>query len=166
MLRIEILCRAAFWRLNRGFRLFLKSNTMKSSVREHGSNLLVESFMQISELYRQSVVLPLDRQAEECLRAGEIDSGVRVRRLEIPNNKVIGDLWQLRLFEQINAKCAGLIDEYEEAWIDASAMTEMLTVIDSVAAVTSELDTRGFLDELRGLVVEARTISRSLLFVL
>lgn len=122
--------------------------------------------MRFSELYCQGVVLPLDRQAEECLRAGDADSSMRVRFLEIPDRKVIGDLWQLNLFEQINAKCACLIDEHEAAWIDASAITEMLAVIDSTAAVACEPETRAFLDELRALVAKARAISRSLLFVL
>ncbi len=122
--------------------------------------------MQNSALYRQAVVLPLDVEAEECLRTNDVDPCMRVRALAIPNYEVFADLWRLKFFAAINARCAAIIDEYEEEWIDATAVTKVLAVIDSVAGTAREAATLAFLGKLRALVVEAQAMSRPLLFVL
>ena len=122
--------------------------------------------MQNSELYRQSVVLPLDPDAEQCLRTNEVGPSTHVRVVEIPDDRVFTELWRIRLFDEINVRCAVAIDEHEEEWVAVSAITAVLAVIDSVADTAREPATAEFLCELKALAVEARAMSRPLLFVL
>ncbi|MCA9294270.1 MAG: hypothetical protein KDA20_10690 [Phycisphaerales bacterium] len=121
--------------------------------------------MQNSELYRRSVVLPLDAHAEESLRVNDVDHSTHVQVLDVPDD-VLSDMFEMGLFEAINANCETFIDEYEDEWLDAAAMGGVLHAIDSVAGLARRPSTKTFLANLRTLVVEASEQSRPLLFVL
>lgn len=121
--------------------------------------------MQNSELFRQGIVLPLDLEAEQRLRASDVESSTNVRVVMIPTKRVFADICAMKFIDCINASCSALIDEYEEEWIDAEATGKLLLVIDSMCRVAEKSDTIEFLSALRVLVVEAQRMSRPLLFV-
>lgn len=122
--------------------------------------------MQNSEIYRQGIVLPLDTQAMERLRDNDVDLSTHIRVLKVPSNKVFANLLQLKLFEEINKRCTAIIDEYEEEWIDASAVTGIAEAIDAIERIVCDPDTARFLSELRTMASDAGKMHRPLLFVL
>lgn len=122
--------------------------------------------MQNSERFRQGVLLPLDDKSEEQLRANDIDSSTAVRFAAIPDQAVFAALCHLKLFDDINANCGVMIDEFEEEWVDASNLVAVLAIIDSLTPQTQRVEVLDFLIALRSLVVEAQRASRSVLFVL
>jgi hypothetical protein len=122
--------------------------------------------MQNSALYRQGVVVPLDEEAEDCLRRNNADSSTNVQFVEVPSREVFAEVWRLELFAKINARCTTLIDEYEEEWVDPSAAAEVLAVIDLVSDSTHDPATLNFLRGFRALVSRAQALSRPMLFVL
>jgi hypothetical protein len=122
--------------------------------------------MQNSELYRRGIVCPLDEVAEERLRRNDVDSATHVRLLAIPDNLMFTALCQLKLFDQINARCGTLIDDYEEEWVEASGVAAVVAAVDAVADAASDSRVAALLLALRSLAHEAEASSRPLLFIL
>jgi hypothetical protein len=124
--------------------------------------------MQNAELYRRGIVLPLDEDAEECLRANDVDTTTNVRVLAIPSEEMVDSLWRLGLFREINSRCATLLDDYEEEVVEASSVGAILGAVDSVARHVDarEPEMLEFLEGIRDLVRKACALSRPLLFVL
>ena len=124
--------------------------------------------MQNTELYRRGVVLPLDNDAEEALRSNEVDEATNVRLLEIADEVQFEALWRLGLFKEINARCATMIDDYEQEIVEAASVERILAAIDAVArdAVIKHPEMAEFLEDLRDLARQAALSSRPLLFVL
>jgi hypothetical protein len=117
--------------------------------------------MQNSQLYRRGIVCPLDQIAEEQLRSNEVDSTSHVRFVEIPDEQTFVTLWRLGLFSQINSRCGTSIDDYGEEWVEASALADLMTVIDSVFASVGDSAVACLLTELRSLA-RGRSILSSL----
>ena len=124
--------------------------------------------MQNSELYRRGIVLPLDMDAEDRLRANDVSATTEVRILEIPCEGLFESLWRLGLFQEINARCETMIDDYEEEIIEASSSESVIAAIDSIVRNSDALqpDVVKFFQGLRTLAQEAYVLSRPLLFVL
>jgi hypothetical protein len=124
--------------------------------------------MQNAELYRRGIVLPLDCDAEVSLRSNNVSETTNVRLLKIIGAEGFEALWRLGLFQEINARCATLLDDYEEEMIDPASVEVLLTIVDSIsrAAVAQHPDVVEFLEGLRDLAQQASTLSRPLLFVL
>lgn len=124
--------------------------------------------MQNSELFRRGVVLPLDSEAEERLRVNDVNESVAVQYLEIPDQPFFETLWALGLFQNINAKSGSMIDDYEEEFIEAAAITHVLQAVDEVRAraESPSIETLSFLNQLSSLAQESKKIKRPILFVL
>jgi hypothetical protein len=124
--------------------------------------------MQNSELFRRGVVLPLDLEAEKLLRVNEVSEEMAVRYVEIPDQSFFEILWNLGLFQAINARSGSLLDDYEEAFIEASAVNFVLDSIDEVKTKeeAQHIEVRSFLNELSRLAVASQELKRPLLFVL
>ncbi|MEX0777834.1 MAG: hypothetical protein WD042_19205 [Phycisphaeraceae bacterium] len=75
-------------------------------------------------------------------------------------------LWRLKLFDQINARCGTLIDDFEEEWVEASGVAEVAAAVDAVADAARDPGVAALLLALRSLAHEAQASSRPLLFVL
>jgi len=122
--------------------------------------------MQNAELYRRGIVLPLNHNAEECLRANNVNASIHVRFLPISDDELFRVLCQLNLFNKINARCGTLVDDFEEEWIDASNTKKLLELVDSFAVVSHNPNIINFLADLKLLAGQADALSRPLLFVL
>ena len=121
--------------------------------------------MQNSELYRRGVVVPLDEKAEQSLRVNDVDESANVRYLSV-DDRMFEMLREVGLFQEINSRCDSLLDDYEEEWIEATRVTEILVAIDSIADKAAQQPMIvAFLEEIRLLVKEAATLSRPVLFV-
>jgi len=124
--------------------------------------------MQNAELFRRGIVLPLDAVAEASVRANDVSKITGVRFLKIPSEELFETLWRLGLFREINARCATLLDDYEEEIVEPSSLGAILSAIDSVAknGVAQQPGVVDFLRKMRALAQEASDLSRPLLFVL
>lgn len=124
--------------------------------------------MQVTKLYRRGVVLPLDDDAEEGLRANDIERYTNVRVLEIADQVQFDDLWRLGLFHEINAQCGTIIDDYEEEIVDATQVKNVIVAIDRVRrkALAKDPEIASFLEQLRDLAGQAWLSSSPLLFML
>lgn len=124
--------------------------------------------MQVSELYRRGIVLPLDDCAVESLRRYEVDDQTRVKYVPIHTDALFLELWNLGLFKEINARCGTLIDDYEEEFLNPPQLASALAVIESIQkkSTSSNLRVNDFLKELDSVARKAYSTSRPLLFVL
>ena len=122
--------------------------------------------MQNAELFRRGIVVPLDRNAEQSLRANNVSDATNMRYLGIPNDEIFETLWEIGLFREINSRCATLLDDYEEQMVEASSAAEILAAIESVAKNATQPEVAKFLEETQNLVYEASALSRPILFVL
>ena len=124
--------------------------------------------MQTAELFRRGIVVPLDRDAEESLRANNVNDSMNVRYLSIANDWMFETLWEVGLFRAINSQCASLLDDYEEEMVEASSAAGVLAAIELVAgnASAQQSDVAKFLEDMRLLADEASKLSRPILFVL
>ena len=124
--------------------------------------------MQVSSLYRRGIVLPLNDEAEESLRYDDIDETTRVRHVGIAGQSFFETLWELGLFQGINARAGSLIDDYEEEFVGSDSLVSILESINEVRwkrrAATDDIET--FLNDLSALVIDAKNLNRPLLFVL
>jgi len=124
--------------------------------------------MQNSELYRRGVVLPATEEAEEKLRINDVDQQTPVEYLQIKDELLFELLWELQLFETINARTGSLIDDYEEEFIEPEDVGRIREAVDEIllkeGAQCSEI--RSFLRELSRLAAKAERSQRALLFVL
>ncbi|MFO0890589.1 MAG: hypothetical protein U0790_15775 [Isosphaeraceae bacterium] len=124
--------------------------------------------MQNSELYRRGIVLPLDEDAEQAMRSNDVSETTSVRNLSIADTGAFEALWELGLFREINARCATLLDDYEEEMVEAASADGIIAAVDAVARAAAAEDPgmARFLDGLRDLARQASRSSRPLLFVL
>jgi len=79
--------------------------------------------MQNSELFRRGVVLPFNEEAEELLKINEVEETTSVRYLEIEDEEGFENLWAVGIFQKINERVNGMIDDYEEHFLEASKMS-------------------------------------------
>mgnify|MGYP001154662421 CR=1 FL=1 len=122
--------------------------------------------MQNAELYRRGVVLPLDDDAEESLRSNDVGDATNARYLNVSDSTFF-ILWNIGLFQKINARCATLLDDYEEEVVEAASVDGITAAIDAVARnAAKHPDAAEFLEGLRNMAMRASRSSRPLLFVL
>ena len=123
--------------------------------------------MQNSELFRRGVVLPLNEEAEELLKINEVEETTSVRYLEIEDEKGFENLWAVGIFQKINERVNGMIDDYEEHFVEASKMSGVMAAIDDVRGANKlSNDVESFMGSLVSMASEASSIERPLLFVL
>ena len=123
--------------------------------------------MQNSELFRRGVVLPLNEEAEELLKINEVEETTSVRYLEIEDEKGFENLWAVGIFQKINERVNGMIDDYEEHFVEASKMSGVMAAIDDVRGANKlSNDVESFMGSLVSMALEASSIERPLLFVL
>ncbi|MEN3944034.1 hypothetical protein WJU23_22215 [Prosthecobacter sp. SYSU 5D2] len=124
--------------------------------------------MQNSQLFRRGVVLPQNREAEASLRLNDVSENTPVRYLKIGNQQEFELLWGVGIFQRINAYSNGLIDDYEECFVDASSMPAVLKAIKEIQFSNNphDMKTEHFLVSLSSLASEAASLGRPLLFVL
>jgi hypothetical protein len=122
--------------------------------------------MQVSEIYRRGIVLPLVDAAEEDLRYNDIEPTTAVRCLKITTDQLFANLWNSGVFEQINNLCGSLINDYEQDFVESSQLKKLRNVVEEAIGGASNRELKDFLISLRELANSAILINRPLLFVL
>jgi len=122
--------------------------------------------MQVSAIFRRGVILPLDEEAEGRLKANDVEETISVRYLEI-EDRIFEVLWYTGVFQRINARTNALIDDYEECFVEADLMPEVLKAIaETLTKRTFSSSVMNFLTSLSSIATEAASSGRPLFFVL
>ena len=81
--------------------------------------------------------------------SNDVSETTRVYVLEIADSGLFEELWRLGLFREINARCATLVDDYEEEMVDAASAERVIAAVDAVAhnAVAENTEVVEFLGE-------------------
>jgi len=124
--------------------------------------------MQNAALFRRGVVLPLDDDAEEALLSNEVEMAIHLQHLPIPTEALFEALCGHVLFDEINRRCGTLVGDYEEEFVEASRITDLIgaTKATSEREDGSLPDSTAFLHELHKLTTRALELDRPVLFVL
>lgn len=77
--------------------------------------------MQLSELYRRGVVVPLDQVAAAQLRAGAVESSARVDYAELASESDFAWLWTQGFFARIGEHAGLELSDYEEQELPPAA---------------------------------------------
>ena len=123
--------------------------------------------MQLSQLFRRGIVIPLDQDAEDCLRAGNVEETTNVRFLPLDVDTFF-TMWRYGLFDEINSRCKAMIDDYEDDLIEPTLLKEASAGIAAIAKLPEARRPENaiFLADIAALVDEARETSRPVVFVL
>jgi hypothetical protein len=73
--------------------------------------------MQPSEIWRRGIVLPHSAEVAERIAASDVDESVPVDFLPIDDDLQFNQLWDIKLFSEINDACGTLIEDYESEWL-------------------------------------------------
>jgi hypothetical protein len=113
-------------------------------------------------------VVPQDDVAEKELRSNETTSRSHVSYLPIGSDALFERLWKIGLFTEINARCATLVDDFEEVFIEPGSIPALTAAVEAIAGRygTVDSDVIGFLKELRQLAATAMRLQRPVVFVL
>jgi hypothetical protein len=122
--------------------------------------------MQNSVLFRRSVVLPLDENAEQSLRANDVNTATAVQHLRIIGDAFFESLWKTGIFQEINRRCGSLIDDYEEEFVELANIPRLAVAVEAVAQAISQPELKAFFGALRKLAIAALALKRPLRFVL
>ena len=122
--------------------------------------------LQTSELWRRGVVRPRTHDAVRDIRGGTADENTPVDYLLI-DDSLFSCLIYSRLFDDLNAACGTLIDDYEEDQLAGDALATGITIIDRHAAeAESPSRLRDFLGRLATLANIARDTETPIIFIL
>lgn len=91
--------------------------------------------MQVSELFRRGIVVPLDEEAARQLRAGAVEPVARVDYAELASESDFAWLWTQGFFARISEHAGVELADYEERELDSS-------LAPFVAEVAAELASR------------------------
>ena len=122
--------------------------------------------MQPSALYRRSVVIPLNDDAEADFQSWDVSPSTQAHHIEI-GDSLFESLWSSDLFKLINRHCNSVVDDHEETIIEA---TRLQGVVRAIETIESRQEVRGavseFLKELHQLTQTAIREKRPLIFIL
>jgi hypothetical protein len=124
--------------------------------------------MQNSELFRRGIILPLDDRAEQSLRLNAVDATTHVQKLRIKSDTLFDSLWNIGLFHDINQRCGTLIDDYEEEFVEASDVQNLMAAIEVAVSKGDKLDSnaRSFIADFQSLTIKALELNRPVVFIL
>lgn len=122
--------------------------------------------MQIAERYRRGIVTPLTEEAAALLANWEAAEPAQVQFLPIEADALFFEVWQTGLFEDLNAVCGVVIDEYEEECIPPTALSDAISVVQAKLDGPESAEVLQFLRELAELFRSALTHERSVYVLL
>jgi hypothetical protein len=122
--------------------------------------------MQLPQLFRRGIVVPLTDHSAEQLSRGSVDDFVAVGFVPIVSQSLFDEIWEAGLFQSLNSVCSTLIDDYEEEELQPEQLERAIA---SLAASRHRVMKPGvelFLENLIMLCRSAREKHRSVHFVL
>lgn len=125
--------------------------------------------MQITELFRRGIVLPLDVIAASQLADWEVGATINVEWLEIADDEVFKKIWRSGLLQEINGFCGTKINDYEEEEVPPDCLTKIIGYLEQGSRFTTSSnddDIRYFCSRLLDLCRKGCASNRPLYFIL
>jgi hypothetical protein len=122
--------------------------------------------MQVPEMFRRGVVVPMDEDAEHEMRSWNVSAAVHVRFLPIENEASFNSIWEAGVFAELNHACGTNMDDYEEEVMEPKALDRAIAVIARRSKESCPLGLQEFMTRLLGLLREAKEMNRPVFFVL
>lgn len=125
--------------------------------------------MQISELYRRGIIVPLDTEAWEAVASADVTGNEQIAFLKISDSDdYFYKLWDTGVFHQINAAVGSFIDDYEDSAVEGlPALQQTKGIIeDLLQEHFYDPELREFFAELHALCDTAIESDMPLIFIL
>lgn len=122
--------------------------------------------MQLSQLFRRGIVVPLTDATVQQLASWSVTGTVRVEYLPIPDESLFEQIWNAGVLQAVNERCSTAIDDYEEERVGPEVLE---LVIASLVAKQQDIlapDVSNFVDNLIDMCKSAIEKQRPLYFVL
>ena len=122
--------------------------------------------MQVTELFRRGIVVPLtDRSAEQLSRMW-VDDFATVEFLPIVDQSLFDEIWQANVFQSLNSACSTLIDDYEEAVLQPDVLERAISTLSASQRSVKEPAVELFVESLIAICRSAQEKHRPVYFVL
>jgi hypothetical protein len=122
--------------------------------------------MQLPQLFRRGVVVPLSDWSADQLSQWTVDDFVAVGFVPIGDQVLFDLIWDAGVFHAINAACATRIDDYEEEVLPCERLPSAITTLTSLIASTTDRRVHSFVSSLITICRLAKETERSVYFVL
>jgi hypothetical protein len=122
--------------------------------------------MQLSEVFRQSIVMPKNDAARMLLETGQITEDFVDEFKTISVDAIFQILWAFGIIAEINRACGSIIDEYEEEKVGVELLPKMVDMIDKKYCHPPGPLVAAFCSELRALCLEGIQLKQPIYFVL
>jgi hypothetical protein len=122
--------------------------------------------MQLSELFRRGVIVPLTDRSAEHLARWSVDDFVSVEFLPIGNESLFEEIWKAGVLQALNAACSIAISDYEEECLQPDTLKTAIAVLTAEMGKIEEPLVRSFVDDLLGLCKSALAKNRRVYFIL
>ncbi len=123
--------------------------------------------VEMVECERLGIYVPKTDRAEAHLRkSGAPLLSVTVDVLSVDEDGLINELWAINLFEEINAACGSMIDDYEEDMLEPEVLDKAIDVLNRKEThrhITERMEK--FLNNLLQLLQKAKDTHRPVLFI-
>jgi hypothetical protein len=119
--------------------------------------------MQMSELYRRGIVLPMDQQAQFELETNDVTEHTYVKSLMFDDDKDFLTVWKSGVFDRINTACSSCVDDYEEEAIAPEYLPKIIKIANELQGCGS---ISYFIVNLQNLCNEAIALKMPLYFIL
>ncbi|MDZ7616453.1 MAG: hypothetical protein U1E05_05570 [Patescibacteria group bacterium] len=85
--------------------------------------------MQLSQLFRRGIVVPLTDRTEEQFSRWFVDDFATVAFLPIADESLFEDIFKAGVFHLLNEVCSTTIDDYEEEALPATTLERGITAL-------------------------------------
>jgi hypothetical protein len=120
--------------------------------------------MQPSELWRRGVVMPFSLEIAQRIAAWDVDESAHVEFLPIGDQNLFEQLWNIRLFSEINYACGTIIADYESEWLPAEKLPVAAKVVRRLLDQNPNGVIGGFLERLLVMIRQAAELQMPLYF--
>jgi len=96
--------------------------------------------MHVTQLYRRGIVLPRTPEALDAIRSNDVSEQTQVSLFMFQSHGDFYGGW--RVFEEINAQCGTIIDDYEETEVAPEDIKKMMVILARLGRGASPEDAR------------------------
>jgi hypothetical protein len=107
--------------------------------------------MQLSQLFRRGIVVPMTDHSAEQLSRWTVDDFVSVEFLSIANESLFAEIWKAGVFQSINATCSTVIADYEEEDLQPAVLERVIATLTAQQDKIKETTVRLFIESFIGL---------------
>jgi hypothetical protein len=122
--------------------------------------------MQLTQLFRRGILVPLTDRSAEQLSRWSVDDFVTVEFLPIGDQSLFDEIWQASIFQSLNSACSTLIDDYEEEVLRPDDLERAIATLSASQRTVKEPAVELFVESLIAICRSALEKHRPVYFVL